>query len=372
MLRGIEEEKCAEYLYAAEPEKLLPEWSSKQFRNALLFAVEGFEERSLGALRALAQRGIKVGRVVLGRYPVTTTRGELNAAYRHEFERLIVTVSDQPPEIADCDPEAAWIAKALERQSPDCAFFDISGAATKIIFRALDALAQWDGQVFLLYSEATEYWPTAAGFDEIRRRAEDEPVVVEKIAELVDQSHWLYASAHHVEIVSGHEGYDSGAGTILVAFLPFKCARLAAILDMRDYADYLLIAGVPRLPENAWREKALRQINEPIVGSRDCDRIPTFGHREVYRSLANLVVGDEGLLGRFDVHLGALGSKLQTVACWGLSRTLPAITVVTSIPHGYFPKAFSKGIGETWAFRLPNVLSEARRLETPMILETRD
>lgn len=79
----------------------------------------------------------------------------------------------------------------------------------------------------------------------------------------------------------GHEGYDSaGCRRALIGFLPFKCARLTAVLGDRDYAEFLFIAGRPRLKENSWRLDTLKKINHDIVKDRSVLDMDTFGYSD--------------------------------------------------------------------------------------------
>ena len=166
----------------------------------------------------------------------------------------------------------------------------------------------------------------------------------------------MFGYEHHVELVPGHEGYDaSGTGRALVAFLPFKASRLAAVLGDEDYAEKLFIAGKPPSPQLNWRLDALKEINESLTRGARVEEMSTFGYRRTLEGLSNLLLGDDSLLWRYDVHFAALGSKLQTIGSWALSRIVPSITVVTSVPSRYYRNAFSEGIGPTWVFRLIDV-----------------
>jgi hypothetical protein len=154
----------------------------------------------------------------------------------------------------------------------------------------------------------------------------------------------------YVELIRGHEGYDVAGTSALVAFLPFKAARLAAVMNHAEYSQYLFIAGRPRLAENRWRLEALREINRAVTKEWPTAEISTFDYRAAVRQLAGLLFSADSLSTRCDIHVAPMGSKLQTLACWVVSRITRALTMVTSVPTRYFPAAYSEGVGESWFF----------------------
>ena len=42
------------------------------------------------------------------------------------------------------------------------------------------------------------------------------------------------------------------------------------------------------------------------------------------------------------MHVAPMGSKLQTLACWALSRITRALTMVTGVPARYFPRSVQR------------------------------
>jgi hypothetical protein len=245
--------------------------------------------------------------------------------------------------------DGQWVQTGLEWLDADDIILDISGVANRGVFGALDAAVDSSKNVFVGYSEAKEYWPKKPGWRELEKSFSDNTV----LAEMVDEKPWLFSYEHTVEIIPGHEGYDAaGAGRALVAFLPFKCARLAAVLGEEDYREFLFIAGRPRLKKNAWRLDALQKINASLTKEWPVVEMSTFGYRRAFGTLVSSMFSEDLLLCKYDVHLAAIGSKLQTVASWILSRIVGSLTIVTSVPTTYYPQAFSEGIGSSWVFRL--------------------
>src|SRR5205823_2017823 len=102
----------------------------------------------------------------------------------------------------------------------------------------------------------------------------------EALSREFDRMPWLQGYQHCVKLVPGHEGYDSvGNNRALLAFLPFKSARLAAVLSAEDYSDFLFLALKPRFPENLWRLEALKKINAPIIKDWPVEDISAFDYR---------------------------------------------------------------------------------------------
>lgn len=345
-LVSIEQEMCSEYLERSEDECRFPQWITGRHSHMGLLVAEGFEKRSLGVLQRLAKRDVDLEGIVIGRY---VGDRELNRQYRPKFEELAEVVAPGKWSAVENRNDGAWVQEGLDALDCDEVILDISGISNRGLFQALDAAAESPRSVYVGYSEAKEYWPKKSDWQQLKKGLAD----YESLADLVDSKPWLFGLEHKVETIPGHEGYDAaGAGRALVGFLPFKCARLAAILGEEDYSEFLFIAGSPHLKKNGWRLKAQEEINEPATKGRVPITMGTFGYRSALDELAKQLLSEESLLWKYDVHMAILGSKLQTVACWVFSRIVRSITVVTSVPARYYKDAFSEGIGESWIFRL--------------------
>lgn len=343
---GIEQERIRDYLKRSEDECDFEKWLSNIDPNVSLVLAEGFEERSLGIIEKLVHAGIKVSTVIIGRYVKNL---ELNKKYRPRLEKLASIVAPNKWHVIENLNDGLWVREAIELLNTDTVLLDITAISNRGLFGALDAAIMSGRKIFIVYSEAGEYWPKKTDWQKLKKELYGN----ESIAEVVDKMPWLFGYEHRVELVPGHEGYDStDCGRALIGFLPFKCARLAAILSQENYAEIIFIAGRPRLEENLWRLETLREINDPITKDWCVVEMSTFSYRNAFQQLSSLLLQNESLLLKHDVHMAILGSKLQTVACWALSSILKSLTIVTSIPAQYYPESFSDGIGTSWAFRL--------------------
>lgn len=344
-LNSFSEAKCKEFLERSEDEILLAKWVENENEDFDLVLTEGFEKRTTGILKFLANNNIKIKKIVIGRYEDR----KLNEKYRDLIEELSESVAPGNWKVLDNRNDGLWISEAINLSHAKNILIDITSMSNRSLFGGLNASLTSNRQVYIGYSEALQYWPKKEDWEKLKNDLSDS----ENLTEVMDQMPWLFGDEHHVDLVPNHEGYDSvGSKRALIGFLPFKCARLKAILSQEDYADGLYIAGRPHLEENYWRVDALKKINEPIVKNWNVIDIGTFNYRRVFKSLSNILLSDDSLFEKYDIHLAILGSKLQTVACWALSRIFPSITVITSSPKTYHKNAYTGGIGNSWVFKL--------------------
>jgi hypothetical protein len=344
--QSIESLRCQGFLDQSSNEVQIDGVLPDKSASKALVVTQGFEERSVGVLEKFVDSGIVLRSLIINRY---SDGDGPNSKYQSRFENAAEKVTPRRWSVVDNDYEGRWVQRAIAATDAEEIILDITGISNRGMFGALDVAAKSGRTFSLAYSEAAQYWPKEHDWQRLRKELSGHRT----LAEIVDEKPWLFGYDHHVELIPGHEGYDSASsGRALIGFLPFKCARLAAVLGNEDYADFMFIAGRPRLPQNEWRFEALKTINENIIKGWPVVDIPTFGYRNALTELAKLLFAEGSLLERYNLHLAILGSKLQVVACWALSAIVPSITVITSVPSRYFPAAFSDGIGSQWMFPL--------------------
>jgi hypothetical protein len=311
-----------------------------------VIVIQGFEKRTCGALQVLAEANIKTDRLVIARY--VKSNGKFDNVNTRQIEEMAKRVAPGKWDVvANCN-DGNWVQQAI-KNTGDTILVDITGASSRSMFQILDNLENSGRKIYLLYTEAEQYWPRKLEWDQLQGKLTKH----RSIAELVDEKPWMFSYEHHVELVPGHEGFDaSGTGRALVAFLSYKCSRLAVILGEEDYAEKIFIAGKPPSPALAWRIGALREINEALTRGSQIVEMDTFGYRTTVRDLAKLLLCDDSLLWKYDVHFAALGSKLQTIGSWIFSRIVPSIIFITSYPSLYYKRAISQGVGTSWIFEL--------------------
>lgn len=344
--QSIEERHLDDYITESVDELEYSLWLSRQRTLPSLIIAEGFEERSLGIVEKLAAAGARVSDAILGRY---VRNPDMNRTYRPRFEAALEIICPNRWRVVDNHNDGKWVAECLTVLSGSNVLLDITALSNRGLFEAIDSLSTCGKAVHLGYSEAFQYWPKKEVWDRIRKRSSDDA----SLSDIVDKEPWLFGYEHCVQLVPGHEGYDSaGSGRALIAFLPYKRARLAAILGAWEYEDMLFIAGRPRQEHNSWRLDALQEINAPVTKSWPVEQMSTFGYRDALRQFSRILFSESSLLCRYDVHMAILGSKIQNVACWAVSCILPSLTIVTSVPEKYYTEAFSEGIGTSWVIDL--------------------
>jgi hypothetical protein len=302
-------------------------------------------------LEKIAQRNLKIPTCIIAQYS-KKKKDDPNYKYSDIFDKYGNAISNGNLIKAKIEHTGKWIAEEIEKIGKENIILDITGFSNSLLFGVLDAISIYDRPFYIAYTEAGEYWPKKSDWYKIE--ADLNKTDPGLLSDTIDSKPWLYSNDNSVKMIAGHEGYDTaGYKRALIGFLTFKCARLASILMPGNYSYYHFINGVPRLAENEWRSEALMKINYPIIDSWPISRISTFGYRNTAAELTKLFFSeDDSFLTNYNVSLALLGSKLQTVGCWIISRICNSITIVTSVPTEYYPKAFSDGIGQSWVFPL--------------------
>lgn len=344
--QSFEERLISEYLHRAQDEADASTLTADDLRGQAILAAQGFEERSVGFLEMVAERGLRAKDVIIATY---SDHRVANNKYRKRFEHAADAVAETKWRRVTSFNDAQWVDRALALTEAEKIILDITGISNRALFNALDAIARSGRCAFIAYTEAGEYWPTYTEWIQLR----DHLLPTEDVGEEMDKRPWLFGHEHRCELIAGHEGYDSaGSSRAMVAFLHFKAARLAAVLGEEEYAAFVFVAGRPRLQRNQWRLDALKAINANVVRSRQTFEMDTFGYRNALRQLSDILFSNPGVMRHYDVHMASMGSKLQEVSCWIASCLLQSITLVASVPTKYYPKAFSNGIGAKWTFPL--------------------
>ncbi len=350
-VQDFEFAKCIDYVKKAAKEQVFEEWLPILSQPVSLILVEGFEERSTGILEKIARAGIKARSIILGRYAANRPANE---KYRDKFESLANKVSEKGLRPVDDHNDGLLVDHALGYVETSSILIDITGMSNRGLFGALDSAAaavSSGHDVFVGYSEAMGYWPKLRDWEQLKQDLKGN--ISKNIAEIVNHKPWLFGYEQRVELVLGHEGYDSpGHGRALIGFLPYKPARLAAIIGQENYSEIIFVAGRPRLPEKEWRLSALKEMNSPLIGDWTVTEMSTFSYLNAVKDIAKLLFEEPALLRKYNVHIAILGSKLQTVGCWVVSSIVKSATMITSIPATYFPESFSDGIGASWVFKL--------------------
>ena len=346
---GIEEMIIADFLRRTQDETVLENWLQNESEISPIIVVQGFEKRSYGILEKLAEKKISTPLCIIAKYP-KKDKNDPNHKYSDIFKKYSNEISHGAFTTLEMDIEGKWIENAIKSIDAKNVILDITGLSNRMLFLLFDRVENLECDFFIVYTEAGEYWPKLSDWQKIEEElSQSDPNL---LADIIDNQPWLYSNENFVSMIEGHEGYDTaGYKRALLGFLTFKCARLASILLQDNFSYYHFIVGKPRKEENLWRANAQERINHPIINSWPKTPLSTFGFRNTVRVLADiLLIQENPLLKSFNVSLALLGSKLQTVGCWAISRICNSIAVVTSTPNIYYADAFSEGIGQSWIF----------------------
>src|SRR5947208_10691044 len=207
---------CADYMDRAEDEADFESVSAEVLARSTMFVVEGFEERSVGIVESIAQRRLKVERVVIAQY-IGPNRA--NAKYRKRFNAAAEAVAHTRSQRVRTANDGAWVEEALKSSDCENIIIDITGISNRALFGVLDALAQSNRNISVAYTEARQYWPTRDEWEELRKELSSD----DDLSDVMDAKPWLFGYEHKCELIPGHEGYDSaGTSRAMLAFLPFK------------------------------------------------------------------------------------------------------------------------------------------------------
>lgn len=316
-------------------------------RDFAMIVVQGFEERSSGAMARLRDAGYRARSICILQYP---GQHEANSRYQEAVHDEAYKLSRREPHYFNLGEQTDSLEKAIKSSDSPMVLLDITAMSNRLIFAAFDAAARSGRKVIPVYTDAVTYSPSREKWEAVEG-CELGPL---SVADIVEQQEWISNSNYCVSIVEDHEGYDgAGIGKALVAFLPFKSARLSSIIANEDYSSFHFLAVKPRSPCNAWRLEALKKVNAPYICGHVVTDISAFGYVQAAGALSRMLLGKRGIMRNHDVHLAVLGSKLQTVGAWIVSSFIDSITVVACTPEKFYPQSYSEGIGETWLLDFP-------------------
>jgi len=309
--------------------------------NLDVIIIEGFEERSVGLLKRIIEKGIEVRNVLIGEY--RSKNFPENKSHRDTVSKLTKLSGIKESRIG-IDDNGNWI-KSFVKSSKRPVVLDITALSNRYLPQTLSALEELDNKIWIGYSTAKSYWPLEDEWNKML----DAFTNRNDLAEVLEQKPWLFGPEHIVQYTKGFEGYSSGANRCLISFLPFKSSRLSAIKNDLEFRYYYYIAGKPPCEDMRWRKEASEIINSKAINNFKTYTISTFGYRNTIRELSNILFR-ENVYYKGDVTFTLLGSKLNNFGIWALASHLPSVGLVTSTPVTYHPEAFSKGYSESYLF----------------------
>jgi hypothetical protein len=227
---------------------------------------------------------------------------------------------------------------------------DVSAMPHSIILRILRSAIDFGVKPVILYTEASDYYPTYEKAKKYINERDDDKAFSLAVEE--EHNQIMYAGLASISTVKGYEGKISPtAPTVVIAFPTFKRTRIASILAEMEVRRKIFIIGKPVRSDLAWRERALRIINYDLI-DENTDlvlTISTLSPFECFEALLNLF--DIGIICPVEnIIICPHGSKMQTIGVWRFCEDHRFIRVVLSDPKEFFPKKYSVGCGESYIF----------------------
>ena len=316
-------------------------------RGDVLIHAPGFEDRTLGVLRAFP-RGEGLRCVFLDYRPgksgnrLVDVRRELEAIGATTDEDDIVSYDRFNP-----DDFEERLRKSIERQQAARIIVDVSTMSKLAILLTLDVCYKVGVPVCVMYTEAREYGPDVGEFRMARANNE----IHRPSLQIFDGVHGV------VRVGSLGSVAMQGQPTAALVFMSFNEALTQVLLNTVCPSRLFLINGRP--PMYPWREEATAWIHDCVRREWTVDNpsrrneagamlpercVSTLDYRETVSLLIGLYWE---LSATHRVVLAPAGSKMQAIGCWiarGLHRD---IHVEYPSPYG-FGGNYSSGVSRQW------------------------
>lgn len=242
----------------------------------------------------------------------------------------------------------------------DSVFIDISGMANFLILLTLHHLKALlcDKEIFVLYSEAQDYfphWEEATDIINIAQSRNEKDII--RLGELLGAS-----GARETFILPDFKGYFKEDFPIcLIFFVGYEPSRAIGLLE--GYRPNAVVAcyGVSPHKHFEWRTEFSKELHQRLnvftqYNSSE-DRISTFKVPEIVSKLEEIYVSADQkgnvLYENYNIAVTPQCSKLQTVATYLFCQSHPDIQVVFCLPGSFNPDRYSKGIGKKWMYKIP-------------------
>ncbi|MCK4352233.1 hypothetical protein KAW65_02375 [candidate division WOR-3 bacterium] len=250
--------------------------------------------------------------------------------------------------------------KKIPREEIEAIFIDISGMTNFLILLILKMAHTifYDKKIFILYTEAKNYYPKEDEQDEILTLAEkkdDESIM--KLSEKLQAS-----GARETLIPTDFKGsFKEDFPTTLIFFVGYEPSRAIGLLE--TYRPNVVIPCYGDSPHEyfKWRTQFSMKLHEKF---RVFEQYPylkknkpisTFYISKIIDELEKTYISEiEGriLYENFNIAITPQCSKLQTVATYLFCQSHPDVQVVFCLPGKYNSKRYSEEIGRSWLYEL--------------------
>ncbi|MBZ9577997.1 hypothetical protein KJA13_03080 [Patescibacteria group bacterium] len=251
------------------------------------------------------------------------------------------------------------LIKNIPATEIDSIFIDISGMANFLILLTLYQTSKifHDKEIFVLYTEAQNYFPQKDEKDEILQFAEARNEnSITRLGELLGAS-----GARETMILPYFKGYFKEDFPIcLIFFVGYEPSRAIGLLDAYHPNIVITCYGVSPHEHFKWRTEFSKELHsklkvfEQYPSSKT--EISTFNIQEIISKLEEIYISAdrEGkiLYENYNIGITPQCSKLQTVATYLFCQSHPDVQVVFCLPGLFNPERYSKEIGKSWLYKL--------------------
>ena len=305
----------------------------------------GFEERCLTIPRKLAEVSYRAGSSIYIRYATNSDENDSNLPALLTY---LETISRQPVRSLDIDTHS--FGDQLELMLKACqgahggkeatVAVDISVFANRLSMRCFKTLFEADIRLRVLYSEAAVYHPTKEEYTQ-------------------DPQAWgrqdrlsLERGANDPSISPDHPGNHLDALPNTVILLPgYNPERSRAVIGKVDQSlltapddKVVWFIGKPHLEEDAWREQAMRDINN-ISSEQPQYVVSTFDYRETLQFLDSLYARKWQ---NSNLTVSPNGSKMQALGASLFCYLHPDVRVYFATPKEYNTTKYTEGCKGQW------------------------
>lgn len=227
-------------------------------------------------------------------------------------------------------------------------WIDVSGLPAHVICTALRlarSIRPLEQQT-VIYTAATEYNPTLAEYEELRRKSESTGGKIEYLP----RSMALEMGENYIpDSFSGHRTNDRR--TALAVFAGYEVHRSVGVIDNINPSILLLLFGRPGDEDLSWRLDLSQELHSRFPRERKCatEIVSTLRLSEsldVLERYYNYLYDD------FDLTIAPVCSKMHTVASYLFWERYKEIQLAFPLPIGYDPKNRPVGAGQTYRLDL--------------------
>jgi hypothetical protein len=305
--------------------------SSNFAEDGIVILSEGFEDRSLHWISTLPP-DIKFKKAIICKYdPEKKSR-------LHELLPFVKQHTLAEPEILTFfrfepqkfETEIQPIIQSLNENKTSEVIIDISVMSKLLIMILIYSLANFNGKLRVIYTEAMNYSPS---LEEYRSAGGN-----------MDNLHNLSSLGVHDVVRTSmlSSTVMQRRPSVVIAFTSFNEQLIRALLSVMNPTHLLLINGVP--PHLQWREKAMQDICSGIIDDykddNDLDesgalirKTSTLYYEQTFSLISDIY---KKYCYSYRVIIAPTGSKLQALACGLIKICCPDIHIEYPTPESFY------------------------------------